>query len=78
MYCKEVHLEIANEFPMLYPYLFCEEPLIRDYVAKAFGKYPEFKSGTLPLLEKALVSESDEFARKSMLNSIKFLSEINP
>jgi hypothetical protein len=74
-YYKEVHSEIAKEFRLFYPYLFCEEPVIRDYVAKAFGKYPEFKLETLPLLEKALASESDEFARETIENSIKNLGE---
>ncbi len=74
-YCGEVHIEIAKEFSLLYPYLFCEEPLIRDYVAVTFGKYPEFKIETLPLLEKALMSESDEFTRASIDSSIKILSK---
>lgn len=74
-YYKEVHSEIAKEFHFLYPYLFCEEPVIRDYVAKAFGNYPEFKSETLPLLEKALLTETDEFAKETIENSIKILSE---
>ena len=76
IYCNKVHAEIAREFSLLYPYLFCKEPLIRDYVAKAFEKYPEFKTETLPLLEKALITEQDELARISIENSIEILSQV--
>lgn len=66
---------IRKEFNLLYPYLFCEEPVIRDSVAKAFGQYPEFKIETLPLLKNALASENDEYSKETMENSIKVLSE---
>lgn len=73
-YYKEVHSEISREFSLFYSYLFCQEPVIRDYVAKAFGKYPEFKSETLPLLERVLSTENDKFAKETIENSIKILS----
>lgn len=66
---------IEKEFPLLYPYLFCEEAEIRNDVAQAFGEYPQFKLETLPLLEKAFVSENDEYAKESIENSIKTLSK---
>lgn len=73
-YESKVRESIRKEFTLLYPYLSCEVPEIRDDIAKAFGEYPQFKSETLPLLEKALVSENDEFARETIENSIKILT----
>jgi len=72
---KNVHQEIEKEFSLLYPYLFCDQAGVRDVIAKVFGEYPRFKSETLPLLEKALTSENDEFAKKAIENSIKILGE---
>jgi hypothetical protein len=74
-YEDNVHDAIKKKFSLLYSYLFCEEPVIRDNVAKAFGEYPQFKSDTLPLLEKALEVETDELAKESIENSIKILRE---
>jgi len=74
-YEQNVRREIEKEFSLLYPYLVCEESDIKNDVAEAFGEYPQFKSETLPLLEKALASESDEVAKATIENSIKILSE---
>ncbi len=71
---QNVRRAIEKEFLLLYPYLFCEEAEIRNETAKAFGEYPQFKSETFPLLEKALASENDEYAKETMENSIKILS----
>lgn len=67
---------IRKEFNLIYPYLFCKEPSVIDDIAEMFGEYPEFKDDTLPLLKKALNIDSDEFARKTIENSIKILSGI--
>lgn len=75
-YEAAIHSEFAKEFSLFYPYLFDDLYAIRDYVAQVFREYPEFRAETLPLLKKALISESDEFARESMRNSIKVLSEV--
>lgn len=75
-YEAAIHSEFAKEFSLFYPYLFDEFHAIRDYVAQVFQEYPEFRAETLPLLKNALISESDKFARESMRNSIKFLSEV--
>ena len=73
-YEEAIHLEIAKEFSLFYPYLFDDLYAIRDRVARVFQEYPEFKSETLPLLENALASENNEYAKKTMENSIKLLS----
>ena len=67
---------IRKEFNLIYPYLFCQEPSVIDDIAEMFGEYPEFKKETLPLLKKALNFDSDDFARKTIENSIKILDEI--
>ena len=72
---QNVRRAIEKDFSLLYPYLFCEESEIRNETAKAFGEYPQFKSETLPLLEKALASENDEYTKESIENSIKILSK---
>jgi len=70
-----VRKAIEKELNLLYQYLFCEEPAVRDSVAKALGEYPQFKMDTLLLLEKALASETDEFAKETIENSIRVLIE---
>lgn len=70
-----VRKAIEKELNLLYQYLFCEEPAVRDSVAKALGEYSQFKMDTLSLLEKALANETDEFAKETIENSIRVLSE---
>lgn len=64
---------MGKDLPLLYPHLACEEPEIRRSVATALKHYPERISETLPLLERALGSESDEEAREAMEESIAVL-----
>ena len=75
-YEEAIHLSIAKEFNLFYPYLFDDLYAIRDHIARVFQEYLEFRSETLPLLEKALVSESNVYAKNTMENSIKILSEV--
>ena len=74
-YERSIHLEVAKEFQLLYPYLFSDRHT-RLQVTEVFEKYPEFKLETLPLLEKALASENDKLVRKAIESSIKILSEM--
>jgi hypothetical protein len=76
LYESNVRKAIEKEFSLLYSYLFCEVPEVRDSVSKALGEYTKCKSATLPLLEKALASESDEFTKETIENSIKNLSRV--
>ena len=75
-YEEATHLSIAKELSLFYPYLFDDLYAIRDRVAHVFQDYPEFRLETLPLLEKALASENNIYAKKTMENSIKILSEM--
>jgi hypothetical protein len=69
---------VGKELPLLYPYLTCEEPEIRRAVATALGNYPEYVSETLPILEDALKSDSDEEAQQALKNSIAVLKMNTP
>lgn len=75
-YEEAIHLLIAREFSLFYLYLFDDLYAISDHVARVFREYPEFRSETLPLLEKALTSENNVYAKETMENSIRVLSEM--
>jgi hypothetical protein len=74
-YGEALRLTITKEFHLFYPYVLCDEHDIRSLAAQTFGEYPEFKTETLPLLKKALASESNVYAKETMENSIKTLSK---
>ena len=69
---------VGKELQLLYSYLTREEPEIRRAVATALGNYPERISETLPLLEHALMSDSDEEAQHAIKNSIAVLKTTTP
>lgn len=75
VYEEATRKAISQEFSLLYPYLFCEEPAIRWRIAKMLGEYPEFAYETLPLLNKALSSENDNETKKAILNAITQLKK---
>jgi hypothetical protein len=53
----------------LIPFLFDTQSEVRESVAKALGNYPEHVAVSLPALEKALASETDEEVRAAMEES---------
>jgi hypothetical protein len=59
----------SNGLPHLIPYLRDNEPEIRRLVAVAFGNYPEHAGVSLPALEAAESSESDEEVRAALQES---------
>ena len=69
---------VGKELPLLYPYLTCEEPEIRHSIAVALENYPERISETLPLLEDALRTESNEEVQQAIKKSIAVLKRNLP
>lgn len=57
-------LAVAKQLDLLYPYL--RDPVIRQSVAAAVGRYPAIVARLLPDLEAALCDEPDEYAREAL------------
>ncbi|MEW6730178.1 MAG: HEAT repeat domain-containing protein [Acidobacteriota bacterium] len=66
---------IRERLPLLYPYLEHEEPAVRGHIAKALGYYPERVQEFLPILEKMLVSETDQFTIEDIQEAIARVKE---
>lgn len=64
---------VEKELRLLFPYLFCENPTVRESVAGALIRYPRYSAETIPMLEKALASESDEEAKEKMTEATETL-----
>jgi hypothetical protein len=58
----------------LLPYLRDPEPENRRVVADAFGRYPEYKTVTLPELRRALEVETEEEVQEALAASIERLA----
>lgn len=74
-YADTTRAAVGEELQLLYPYLTCEEPEIRRSVATALKNFPQRSTETLPLLKKALASESNEEALEAMEEAIAILEE---
>lgn len=78
---KEIEYVIATRkavgkgLRLLYPYL--QDENASGDVAKALAFYPEHKTEIIPLLEEALVSISDKFAKEEIQSTIAKLRETN-
>jgi len=64
---------VEKELQLLFPYLFCEVPIARESVAGALSRYPQYSAETLPMLEKAFASESDDEAKEKIAEAIERL-----
>ena len=64
-----VHRAASAGLRHLLPYLSDPTPEIRRSVASALGNYPEHASWTLPALDNAMASESDEDVREALAES---------
>ena len=72
-YAKATRTAVEKEIRLLFPYLSCEVPIVRESVAGALSRYPQYVAETLPMLEKALASESDEEAKEKITEAIETL-----
>jgi len=67
-------LRVREELHTLYPYLFHEVYYVRAVIAHALQAFPEKSQEIIPLLEKALKSESDKDTKDTIEDSIRILS----
>src|SRR6266487_4698818 len=65
-YAMATRIAVEKELQLLFPYLSCEVPIVRENVAGALNHYPQYVAETLPMLEKALASERDEEAKEKI------------
>jgi len=72
-YATATRIAVEKELQLLFPYLSCEVPIVRESVAGALSHYPQYIAETLPMLEKALTSESDEEAKEKITEAIETL-----
>jgi HEAT repeat protein len=61
---------VAKNLLLLYPYLEHDSSIVRQGIAQALSLYPEHAQGALPLLEKALSVESNEYTREAIQEAI--------
>jgi len=64
-----VHRAASAGLRHLLPYLSDPEPEVRRSVASALGNYPEHEVWSLPAIDAALASETDEYVREALANS---------
>jgi len=76
-YAEAIRLSVNQELHMLYPYLFHEVFYVRTVIAHALQAFPEKSQEIVPLLEKALETESDENTKDTIQDSIRILSSSN-
>jgi len=72
-YATATRTAVEKELRLLFSYLSCEVPVVRESVAGALSHYPQYAAETLPMLEKALASESDEEAKEKIVEAIETL-----
>jgi hypothetical protein len=66
---SSVHQAASAGLRQLLPYLHDPEPEIRRSVASALGNYPEHEGWSLPAIDAALASETDEDVREALAES---------
>ena len=72
-YVTATRTAVEKELRLLFSYLSCEVPVVRESVAGALSRYPQYATETLPMLEKALALESDEEAKEKITEAIETL-----
>ena len=63
----------AVDIRLLFQYLSCENPTVRESVAGALSHYPQYFTETLSMLEKAFVLENDEEAKGKIAEAIEII-----
>ena len=63
----------AVDIKLLFQYLSCENPTVRESVAGSLSHYPQFHAETLPMLEKAFALENDEEAKEKIAEAIEII-----
>lgn len=76
-YAETIRLSVREELHLLYPYLFHEVYYVRAVIAHALQAFPEKSQEIIPLLEKALETESDKNTTDTIEDSIRILSSSN-
>lgn len=71
----QTRVAVGKDLALLYPFLEHESYGVRYYVIRALGYYPQFAKEIIPLLEKALLIETNDQCRDEILISIKMLQE---
>lgn len=71
---RSVRETVSAGLPHLIPYLQDSEAEIRRSVAAALGNYPEHAAVSVPALEAAIATETDEEARAALRESIERLA----
>jgi hypothetical protein len=72
---RETRARVGRRLDLLLPFLEDNDRGMRDCIAKCLGSYPERASNLIPLLRTALAKENDQYARKTMQESIERLSK---
>jgi hypothetical protein len=67
---------VEKELRLLYPFLSCENRTVRECVAGALSRYPQYAAETLPMLERAFATESDAEAKEKMAEAIEILKSV--
>ena len=76
-HAETTRLAVEKELHLLYPYLLHHEPYVRATIAHSLANFSQYSQEILPLLEKALMLDSDEDTRETIVNSINILREGN-
>ena len=63
----------AVEIRLLFPYLSCENPTVRECIAGALTHYPQYFTETLPMLEEAFALENDDEAKEKIAEAVETL-----
>ena len=73
-YASATRAAVEKELRLLFPYLYCEVPVVQESIAGALSRYHQYVGETLPMLEKALASERDKDVKEKIIEAIETLS----
>ena len=67
---RESRKAVEEQLPLLYPFLKSEFADVREQIATALSLYPSQRRKSIPVLESALIGETNQYTAKSIMNSI--------
>lgn len=61
---------VGVQLDLLFPYLQDDEPEVRETIARCLARFPDRVGDTLPLLEKAWITEPEDYVKESVQKSL--------
>jgi len=73
IWAERTRQAVGAQLDLLFPYLQDEEPEVRETIARCLARFPDRAGDTIPLLEKAWITEPEDYVKESMQKSLSRL-----